>query len=121
MVTIKVRQNGSLLIEGEEVKLVDWTGAEYVGLGVEHMPWHGHSFSATVPAHTHPLGSPLPAYVAGKSSSSGSWTLADQSSGITNTGSGGDATISGGTGGAGGSQPHFNIQPTTYCNYMIKL
>ena len=30
MVTIKVRQNGSLLVEGEDVKLVDWTGAEYV-------------------------------------------------------------------------------------------
>ena len=30
MVTIKVRQNGSLLIEGEDVKLIDWTGAEYV-------------------------------------------------------------------------------------------
>ena len=30
MVTIKVRQNGSLSIEGEDVKLVDWTGAEYI-------------------------------------------------------------------------------------------
>ena len=30
MVTIKVRQNGSLLVEGEDVKLIDWTGAEYV-------------------------------------------------------------------------------------------
>ena len=30
MVTIKVRQNGSLLVEGEDVKLVDSTGAEYV-------------------------------------------------------------------------------------------
>ena len=30
MTTIKVRQNGSLLIEGDDVKLVDWTGAEYI-------------------------------------------------------------------------------------------
>ena len=30
MVTIKVRQNGSLLVEGEDVKLIDWTGAEYI-------------------------------------------------------------------------------------------
>jgi CDGSH-type Zn-finger protein len=30
VITIKVRQNGSLLVEGEDVKLVDWTGAEYV-------------------------------------------------------------------------------------------
>ncbi|MEO7158425.1 MAG: CDGSH iron-sulfur domain-containing protein [Vicinamibacterales bacterium] len=30
MITIKVRQNGSLLVEGEDVKLVDWTGAEYI-------------------------------------------------------------------------------------------
>ena len=27
MVTIKVRQNGSLLVEGEDVKLIDWNGA----------------------------------------------------------------------------------------------
>jgi CDGSH iron-sulfur domain-containing protein 3 len=30
MVTIKVRQNGSLLVEGEDVKLIDWNGAEYI-------------------------------------------------------------------------------------------
>ncbi len=30
MITIKVRQNGSLLVEGEDVKLVDWNGQEYV-------------------------------------------------------------------------------------------
>jgi CDGSH iron-sulfur domain-containing protein 3 len=30
VITIKVRQNGSLLVEGEDVKLVDWTGAEYI-------------------------------------------------------------------------------------------
>ena len=29
MVTIKVRQNGSLLVEGEDVKLIDWNGNEY--------------------------------------------------------------------------------------------
>ena len=28
-VTIKVRQNGSLLVEGEDVKLIDWNGQEY--------------------------------------------------------------------------------------------
>jgi CDGSH-type Zn-finger protein len=27
--TIKVRQNGSLLVEGEDVKLLDWNGNEY--------------------------------------------------------------------------------------------
>ena len=32
MVTIKVRQNGSLLVEGEDVKLIDWNGAEYIVL-----------------------------------------------------------------------------------------
>jgi CDGSH-type Zn-finger protein len=30
MVTIKVRQNGSLLVEGEDVRLIDWNGTEYV-------------------------------------------------------------------------------------------
>ncbi len=29
MATIKVRQNGSLLVEGEDVTLVDWNGNEY--------------------------------------------------------------------------------------------
>ena len=29
MVTIKVRQHGSLLVEGDDVKLVDWNGVEY--------------------------------------------------------------------------------------------
>ena len=28
-VTIKVRQNGSYLVEGDEVTLVDWNGAAY--------------------------------------------------------------------------------------------
>jgi len=30
MVTIKVRKSGSLLVEGEDVRLVDWDGNEYV-------------------------------------------------------------------------------------------
>ena len=30
MVTIKVRPNGSLLVEGEDVTLIDWNGQEYV-------------------------------------------------------------------------------------------
>ena len=29
MVTIKVRHNGSLLVDGEDVTLVDWTGNAY--------------------------------------------------------------------------------------------
>lgn len=29
MATIKVRQNGSLLVDGEEVTLIDWNGNEY--------------------------------------------------------------------------------------------
>lgn len=29
MITIKVRQTGSLLVEGEDVKLIDWNGNEY--------------------------------------------------------------------------------------------
>ncbi len=29
MATIKVRQNGSLLVEGEDVTLIDWNGNEY--------------------------------------------------------------------------------------------
>jgi CDGSH-type Zn-finger protein len=29
LATIKVRENGSLLVEGEDVKLIDWNGNEY--------------------------------------------------------------------------------------------
>lgn len=29
MATIKVRQNGSLLVEGEDVTLIDWNGNAY--------------------------------------------------------------------------------------------
>ena len=29
MTTIKVRENGSLLVEGDDVKLIDWNGNEY--------------------------------------------------------------------------------------------
>ena len=29
MATIKVRQNGSLLVEGEDVTLIDWNGNPY--------------------------------------------------------------------------------------------
>jgi CDGSH-type Zn-finger protein len=29
MATIKVRQNGSYLVDGEDVKLIDWNGNEY--------------------------------------------------------------------------------------------
>lgn len=29
MATIKVRQNGPVLVEGDEVTLVDWNGREY--------------------------------------------------------------------------------------------
>ena len=29
MVTITVRQNGSLRVDGDDVKLVDWNGVEY--------------------------------------------------------------------------------------------
>jgi CDGSH-type Zn-finger protein len=29
MTTIKVRQNASLLVEGDDVKLIDWNGNEY--------------------------------------------------------------------------------------------
>ena len=29
MATIKVRQNGPVLVEGDEVTLVDWNGKEY--------------------------------------------------------------------------------------------
>jgi CDGSH-type Zn-finger protein len=29
MITIRLRQNGPYVIDGEDVRVVDWTGAEY--------------------------------------------------------------------------------------------
>lgn len=98
-----------------------WAGLEYVPLGPEHTPAHSHSFSATVPPHNHPLALPLAGYATGKSSGSGSFTLSDVSSGITWTENSGAINISGSTSTFGGGAPHYNIQPTTYVFYFIKL
>lgn len=62
-----------------------------------------------IPSHTHPLATPTPIYVGGKGSNSGSFTLADASSGNPNTGS------------AGGGASHNNMQPTMFMNVMVKL
>ena len=94
-----------------------WWGAETVGLDITNMPSHVHSF--TTPAHAHGLARQLPNYVGGKSSSSGGYTLADQQSGIGTTNT--DGAASGNTSAAGSGVAHFNIQPTTYLNVMIKL
>ena len=59
-----------------------------------------------MPAHGHPY--------AIDPSSANSWS---------SNGAGGFPTggASGNTGYAGDGEAHFNIQPTTYCNVMIKL
>jgi len=54
MTTIKVRENGSLLVEGEDVKLVDWTGAEYV---VPKKPFSLCRCDRSATARTRPAGS----------------------------------------------------------------
>ena len=93
--------------------LATWHGNEFVGLGVNHLPPHQHSFS--VPAHQHlvPL---LSGGAAGASGGDRTYPL--YGGGVWSGAGGGHA---GNTGSAGSGEGHFNIQPTTYCNFMIKL
>jgi microcystin-dependent protein len=88
-----------------------WWGNENVALGINNMPTHAHSFS--VPAHTH-TGAPTGNSVIG---GGGGFSSAYGNAG--STGSAGGA--SGNTSAAGSGEAHFNIQPTTYLNVMIKL
>ena len=120
--------------------LATWHGQEYVTLGTEHMPWHGHTTPAhqhSIPPHGHPVALDQTSQSSWNSSGQGGFptgTPTTTAAAYTGWPAGTDGTIIGGsgtlwtdvsgasgTGGAGGSQPHFNIQPTTYCNYMIKL
>ena len=88
-----------------------WWGNENVALGINNMPTHAHSFS--VPAHTH-TGAPTGNSVIG---GGGGFSSAYGNAG--STGAAGGA--SGNTSAAGSGEAHFNIQPTTYLNVMIKL
>lgn len=109
-------------------------------MGTEHMPWHGHTTPAhqhSIPPHGHPFALDQTSQSSWNSSGQGGFptgTPTTTAAAYTGWPAGTDGTIIGGsgtlwtdvsgasgTGGAGGSQPHFNIQPTTYCNYMIKL
>lgn len=102
---------------GASLGIATWHGAHSVALNVGHLPQHSHTFS--IPNHNHALARSLPNFVAGKSSSSGPYTLADQASGITWSEAGGGH--SGNTSSAGSGAPLSVIQPTTYANYIIKL
>lgn len=98
-----------------------WHGVEYVQLGLEHLWPHSHTFSAVAPPHNHALAQQLPSYVAASGHLAGQYTVADTESGYHWTENGGEVTISGTTSTSGSGTSHFNIQPTTYVNYFIKL
>ena len=91
----------------------DYNGEEAVQLVEGHMPGHYH----TVPGHNHALARALANYVGGNSSSSGPYTLADQSSGVAST----ESYPGGVTGWSGGNAAHNNIGPRFYCFFLCKL
>jgi len=93
--------------------LATWHGAEFVGLGLNNLPAHTHSFG--VPAHTHTV----PGLSGGAAGASGGDRTYPTWGGGVQTSTGG--AVSGNTGSAGGGEAHFNIQPTCYINVMIKL
>jgi microcystin-dependent protein len=93
--------------------LATWHGAEFVGLGLNNLPAHTHSFG--VPAHTHTV----PGMSGGAAGASGGDRTYPLWGGGVQTGAGGG--FSGNSGSAGSGEAHFNIQPTCYINVMIKL
>jgi microcystin-dependent protein len=95
--------------------LATWWGLENVPLDITNMPSHLHSFSGTLPAHTHTL----PVHVGTSQGGGGGAEI--QNGGTMTTSSAGGGTISGNTSAAGSGVPHFNIPPSTYLNFMIKL
>jgi len=86
-------------------------GVESVALGLNHVPPHAHTVS--IPNHTHP-GAPTGNSVIG---GGGGFSSSYGSGGST----GAAGAFSGNTGSAGSGEAHSNIQPTTYCNVMVKL
>ncbi|MBK8211720.1 MAG: hypothetical protein IPK78_18975 [Rhodospirillales bacterium] len=110
--------------------LATWWGQEYVGLGINNMPAHPHSFAA--PDHGHPYAIDPSSQSSWNSSGAGGFPTggpgATKPAWAGAVGDGNDAHIIGGgggfsgnTGSAGGGEAHFNIQPTSYLNVMIKL
>jgi len=88
-------------------------GVESVALGLNHVPSHAHSVS--VPDHAHGIGRIQSAMGGGNGNQ-----FVPTVTGFTySTSSGGG--FSGNTGAAGSGEAHSNIQPTTYCNVMVKL
>jgi microcystin-dependent protein len=98
-----------------------WGGLEYVALGQEHTPPHSHSFSAVLGNHSHGLDTIIDNL--GPSSGDHSFGTGTGNLRILNktTDPGGAANISGSTSTFGGGTPHYNVQPTTYLYYFIKL
>lgn len=89
-------------------------GEENHTLTSSEIPSHGHSFSWSVPAHTHSGG--VTSYN-GDQGTGGSGAARNQG----NTGSGGGYSGSGTTGSVGGGAGHNVMQPSVFCNVMIKL
>lgn len=99
--------------------IASWHGQEWVTLNGDNIPPHVHTFSAGLPAHTHGLTSIIDNLApSGPNFGEGAGNLR-----ITNrqTDGGGGATIAGTTSTTGNGTAHFNIQPTVYVYYFIKL
>ena len=99
-----------------------WIGAEYVVLDQSQIPAHAHSFSATLPNHTHGMGQ----FVNNQGPSHGGGVFGEGVGNLQITSGNTDgivagASSSGTTSTYGAGAAHFNVQPTTYCFYFIKL
>jgi microcystin-dependent protein len=93
--------------------LAAYWGEEWHTLVANEMPSHAHT--TTVPAHTHTVGG-LSGGAAGASGGDRTYPL--WGGGVATSSAGGGTF---GSTWAGGGAPHFNMQPTTYINVMIKL
>jgi microcystin-dependent protein len=93
--------------------LASYWGEETHALTLNEIPGHAHTFS--VPAHAHTV-----PYLSGGAAgaSGGDRTYPLWGGGVASSAAGAYAANSGA---AGGGAAHFNIQPTTYVNVMIKL
>lgn len=102
------------------LSLATWLGVENVTLDPSHIPAHSHSFTSTLPQHTHGLQSTVD-NLAGTGSNFGEG--AGNLRIVTKATDGIDAvhSSSGTTSTFGSGAAHFNIQPTTYVHYFIKL
>jgi microcystin-dependent protein len=108
-----------------------WDGDEYITLNDTQIPGHYHTFA--VPDHGHPYCVDVAAQNSYNSTGAGGFATGGNQKVVTGAWNGApdaatDGKIIGGGGGfagttgwSGGNQPHSNVGPRFYCNFLIKL